>query len=375
MRRGRVVVVVVRAWAGRAAALAAAALIAVTFGWAPGTTQDESGPLFAAATALVALQTAAFRWAPRREGAVGIGLAAVALTLWPQPLVPALSLYERVGMGAFWFLPTLGAAVVGGYPRLMERRKSQAVREARRTQQLELAHDLHDFVAHDISGIVAQAQAARFVAGQNPEAVAGALERIERAGLAALASIDRTVHLLREPGHEANCAPLPGTAQLTDLVRRFDENGRTRARIDITPGVETALSREAAATVHRVVTEALTNVRRHSPDATGVEVALTLADNAVRLTVTNDTGRSHARTRVHGETGETGGISGIGRTGGIGGRMGGIGGGIGGMGRIGGMGLLTLTERVRAMDGTLHTTRRDGTWRLTVTLPATGDTA
>ncbi|MFE1772793.1 sensor histidine kinase [Streptomyces sp. NPDC059008] len=351
MRRGPVAVVV-RAWAGRAAALAAAVLIAVTFGWAPGVTQDESGPLFAAATALVVLQAAAFRWAPRREAAVGIGLAAVALTLWPQPLVPSASLYERVGMGAFWFLPTLGAAVVGGYPRLMERRRSQAVRAARHSQQLELAHDLHDFVAHDISGIVAQAQAARFVAGQNPEAAAGALERIERAGLAALASIDRAVHLLRDPGHEANCASLPGAAQLAELVRRFNENGRTRARIDISPGVEAALSREAAATVHRVLTEALTNVRRHAPDAIGVEVALTRADEAVRLTVTNDSGRSRARTREHGGTG------GIDRRGGI-----------------GGAGLLALTERVRAMNGTLHTTRREGTWRLTVTLPATGDTA
>ncbi|MEV3993884.1 histidine kinase [Streptomyces sp. NPDC049837] len=341
--RGGPVVVVVGAWSGRAAAVAAAVLIAVTFIWAPGATQDESVPLLAAATALVVLQAAAFRWAPRREAAVGVGLAAVALTLWPQPLVPAASIYERVGMGAFWFLPTLGAAFVGGYPRLMERRRRQAVREARYSQQLELAHDLHDFVAHDISGIVAQAQAARFVAEQRPEAVAGALERIERAGLAALASIDRTVHMLRESGHETVGTSLPGTGQLAELVRRFDETGRTRARIDIAPGVEAALSREAAATVHRVVTEALTNVRRHAPDATGVEVALMLADKTVRLSVTNDTGRIHARTREHGGTGGTG--------------------------------LLALTERVRAMNGTLHTTRRDGTWCLTVTLPATGDTA
>ncbi|MEU3748618.1 MULTISPECIES: histidine kinase dimerization/phosphoacceptor domain-containing protein [Streptomyces] len=34
-----------------------------------------------------------------------------------------------------------------------------------------VAHDLHDVVARDISGIVAQAQAARFVADGNPAAV------------------------------------------------------------------------------------------------------------------------------------------------------------------------------------------------------------
>ncbi|WP_020557839.1 ATP-binding protein [Embleya scabrispora] len=65
---------------------------------------------------------------------------------------------------------------------------------ARREQQLDIARDLHDYVAHDVSGIVAQAQAARFV---------------------------------------------------------------------------------GSATVHRVVVEALTNVRRHAPHAVGVEVAVT----------------------------------------------------------------------------------------------------
>lgn len=323
------------AWSGRATALAAALLLTATFGWAPDTAQDHSGPLFAAATALVVLQTAAFRWAPSREAAAGAGLAAVALMLWAQPLVPAASLYERVGMAAFWFLPTLGAAAVGGYPRLTERRRSQAVHEARHRQKRELAHDLHDFVAHDISGIVAQAQAARFVAGRDPEAAAGALERIERAGLAALASLDRTVHLLREPGHETGPTPLPGTDQLTALVDRFDANGRTRARLTITPAARTALSREAAATIQRVVSEALTNVRRHAPDAAGVEVSLTHAAGTLRLTITNDTGRAHARTRNNGGTG-----------------------------------LLALTERVRALNGTLHTTGDNGTWRLTATLPA-----
>ncbi|MDT0459216.1 histidine kinase [Streptomyces sp. DSM 41527] len=331
----REVPVSLRAWSGRATALAAVLLLTATFGWAPDSAPDDSGPFFAAATALVGLQAAAFRWAPCREAAVGTGLAAVALMLWAQPLVPGASLYERAGMGAFWFLPTLGAAVVGGYPRLMARRGARAVREARHRQQLELAHDLHDFVAHDISGIVAQAQAARFVAGRDPQAAAGALERIERAGLAALASIDRTVHLLREPGPEAARTALPGTARLTELVDRFDAEGRTRARLTLTPAAQAALSREAAATVQRVVTEALTNVRRHAPEAAGVEVALTHEDGTVRLTITNDTGRTRPRAREHGGTG-----------------------------------LLALTERVRALNGTLHTTRDNGTWRLTVTLPA-----
>ncbi|MFE5486594.1 sensor histidine kinase [Streptomyces sp. NPDC056527] len=325
-------------YAGRAAGLAGAALLAV-LPLVDGT-PEESRWLLGAACLLVVLQAAAYRWAPRREALTGGGLAAVATALWTVPLVPSASFFEHVGMSAFWCVPSLGAAVVGGYPRSTDRRRTRAVHEARHAQQLLLAHDLHDFVAHDISGIVAQAQAARFVADQDPAAALPALERIERAGLAALASIDRTVSLLRA-STDADRAPLPGLGELADLVRRFGDEGRTGSHLDIGDGVERALSREAAATLHRVATEALTNVRRHAPGATRVDVELTLVDAEVTMTVTNDGARPghHPRTREHG-----------------------------------GSGLPALAERLRASGGTLHAaTAHDGTWRLTATLDRTGD--
>ncbi|GGT53078.1 hypothetical protein GCM10014713_53820 [Streptomyces purpureus] len=331
-----------RAWrryAGRACAAVAAALLAVSALGAQGAGEAGSRWLFAAATALLALQAAAFRWAPVREVALGVGLSATALALWTQPLLPGVTFLERVGMGAFWTLPTLGAAVVGGYPRLRERRERLAVHDARRTQQLTLAHDLHDFVAHDISGIVAQAQAARFVAAQDPAAVLPALERIERAGLAALDSIDRTVSMLREAGTPAAREALPALAELDDLVRRFADSGATEARLTIAPDAADALSREAAATVHRIVTEALTNVRRHAPGAARVDITLVRQGRHVRLDVTNDTlpGPATARPR-------------------------------------GGSGLLALTERVRALGGTFEAAPADGHWRTSATLPALGPT-
>ncbi|MEU9863999.1 histidine kinase [Streptomyces sp. NPDC047971] len=325
------------AYAGRAAGLAGGVLLAV-LPLVDGTS-EESRWLLGAACLLVVLQAVAYRWAPRREAFAGGGIAAAATALWTVPLLPGASFFEYVGMSAFWCVPSLGAAVVGGYPRFTDRRRTRAVREARHAQQLRLAHDLHDFVAHDISGIVAQAQAARFVAGQDPAAALPALERIERAGLAALASIDRTVSLLRASA-SADRAPVPGLGELADLVRRFGEEGRTESRLDLADGVEHALSREAAATLHRVAAEALTNVRRHAPAATRVDVELTLLAGEVTMTVTNDGVRPgpHPRPRERG-----------------------------------GSGLPALAERVRASGGTLRTATHDGNWCLTATLDRTGD--
>ncbi|MFE1207772.1 histidine kinase [Streptomyces albidoflavus] len=90
--------------------------------------------------------------------------------------------------------------------------------EARSAQRLQLSRDLHDFVAHDVSGIVVQAQAARFVATTDPSQAVLALERIEKAGLNALASMDQTVQMLHGPEAAPATDPLPGVSQLPSLI-------------------------------------------------------------------------------------------------------------------------------------------------------------
>ncbi|MFB0625901.1 sensor histidine kinase [Streptomyces sp. AB3(2024)] len=353
-------------WTGAAAGAAGALLLVATFAWPGRGTAEGSVWHLVAVGAVLLLLTAAVRRSPRRRLLAGGGLGAAAVAVWTVPLVPDASFFECLGMIAFWSAPVVGAVVVGGYPRLMEDRRRQAVLAARRAQQLELAHDLHDFVAHDVSGIVVQAQAARFVAQHDPAAAIQALERIERAGLAALASIDRTVRMLHETdrntdGSDGSGDPtdgeaaggartaLPGTDQLAAVIDRFSETGDVRARLDLAPGVTEALSREGAATVHRIVVEALTNVRRHAPGAPGVRVALSTDGTTVEVSVTNDGGRARPS--------HLPGLPRLER---------------GARGARGGGGLLALAERVRASGGTLASgPHRDG-WRVTAVLPATG---
>ncbi|MGW0751875.1 sensor histidine kinase [Streptomyces sp. NPDC002587] len=222
------------------------------------------------------------RWSPVRSGSFAGTLGVATVAVWPVPLVWATgSWLDICGAAAFWSLPALAAVGAGGYLRRQAAGTRQAVRDARRDQQLELARDLHDFVAHDVSAIVVQAQAARFVAAQNPGQAVRALERIEAAGLSALESMDRTVHALREASGGPT-APVPGLAQLPQLVERFEGGS-----LDADPAAVRRLSREADTTAYRVAVEALTNVRRHAPGAALVRVAVRRAGPAVELSVTN----------------------------------------------------------------------------------------
>ncbi|MFI8341351.1 sensor histidine kinase [Streptomyces sp. NPDC085639] len=222
------------------------------------------------------------RWSPLRPGAVAASLGVAAVALWPVPLMWGnASWLEACGAAAFWALPALGALAAGGHLRRQATRMRQAVRDGRRDQQLELARDLHDFVAHDVSAIVVQAQAARFVADKDPEHALRALERIEAAGLGALDSMDRTVHALREAAG-AQSASVPGTSELALLVERF-EGGVLEAD----PAAVRELSREADTTAYRVAVEALTNVRRHAPGSAVVRVRLHRAAEGIELSVAN----------------------------------------------------------------------------------------
>ncbi|QES49103.1 two-component sensor histidine kinase [Streptomyces venezuelae] len=231
------------------------------------------------------------RWSPRPWAWAGCCLGGAAVAYWPVSLMPDAGWPEAAGAALFWALPAAGASGAGAYLRRQAGRSRRAVVEARREQQLELARDLHDFVAHDVSAIVVQAQAARFVAEQDPRHAVAALERIEAAGLNALATMDRTVHALRAAGGGPT-APTPGLAELPALVGRF-EGGVLEAD----PVALAGLSREADSTAYRVVVEALTNVRRHAPGAALVTVAVRRAGAGIELSVANSAAQGGGRGR------------------------------------------------------------------------------
>ncbi len=178
------------------------------------------------------------------------------------------------------------AIAAGGYLRRIDNLQVRQTNQARHDERLAIARELHDVVAHHVTGIVVQAQAARLVADSNPDAPATALQSIENAGAEALTAMRRMVGALREEGAEAPLAPAATLSDLRALAHRTTELGLpVRLRVN---AAEATLPPELNVSIHRIVGEALTNAQRHAVGATRVDVAVMVEDDHVNVWVIDD---------------------------------------------------------------------------------------
>jgi signal transduction histidine kinase len=272
-------------------ALLAAAAVSLMATADPGAATSNRAALWwiAETVVLLALVALGSRMAATRIEATAVVAAGIAIGLSPLRLGlrmdPPSAPEELAVLVLLWTIAAGSAAAFGRFMRRQRHERDRAVREARRTQRLSLARDLHDYVAHDVTGIVVQAQAAQVVG--EPAQAQAALARIEAAGLQALSSLDRTVLLLRE--HDALLRDHDGFADIAVLASRFEEAGGARTSLVIDHGLASLpIPETVSALAHRIVTEALTNVRRHAPDAADVRISLNRLPNALAVEVVND---------------------------------------------------------------------------------------
>jgi signal transduction histidine kinase len=153
----------------------------------------------------------------------------------------------------------------------------------------EFARDLHDFVAHHVTGIVVLAQGARIAAEREPLTVVPALARIESAGGEALTAMRRMVAVLREPGTPgpAPTAPLADLTHVPAMVDRFNATGSPAATLHLEGDVGD-LPVDVSATAAHVAMEALSNVRQHAAGATAVTVSVRRRRSTVEVVVADD---------------------------------------------------------------------------------------
>ena len=244
-------------------------------------------PVFAPVAALAAMVTSLVRKLPTVEAllAAVAGAAGVLLMLsWPMGhevrLLLTLAFGGLYGVG-------VGAGI---YLRALDHRETLAAEAARRDERLELARELHDLVAHHVTGIVVQAQAAQVVADRDPAAAGTALARIEGAGKEALDAMRRLVGSLREDEAAAGAAPVAppvGLAGLDDLAAVSTGTGLA-VHLHVDDEARRAASTTVAASAHRIVQESLTNARRHAFDATAARVDVRRDGADLVVTVTDD---------------------------------------------------------------------------------------
>ncbi|MER6487123.1 histidine kinase [Streptomyces virginiae] len=238
------------------------------------------------AVALLVLLSQVILRAPARTAAVlgpllGLGCMAV----------PA----RDADPGRFTLLFSVLAVVVGAYSVLLRLQATQRVldlRAVRTAERLELARELHDLVAHHVTGIVVEARAARFTQ-VSAERAAEVLGRIETAGDEALGSMRRLVKILRDTDDgstPATTAPVAGLADIRGLTERFSRTGPPVV-LSIENGLQELLPAHVAATAHRIVLEALTNTAKHAATATAVRVTLRTVPAGLEVRIADDGGR------------------------------------------------------------------------------------
>ncbi|MFB7600117.1 sensor histidine kinase [Streptomyces sp. NPDC056160] len=248
-------------------------------------------------SALLLVVARALRLRPPLRATTLAGGAVAALTVIFLRLPSAE--YGTVGsfaVPAVWSAAVL-AAVLGLYLRLLDRFREREHQAALQEQRLDYARELHDFVGHHVTAVIAQTKAVRFASAAGrppgPEELDGMLAAIEEAGSQAMQSMRSMVAVLRDPRESGPVAgPGAGLGDLRALTARFSAAG---------PAVDLALDPRLSAgelppgiatTVHQVVRESLTNVRKHAHGAKAVTVDVRLGGDTgrpvVRVSVCDD---------------------------------------------------------------------------------------
>ncbi|TDV50971.1 sensor histidine kinase [Actinophytocola oryzae] len=270
-----------------AAVLALGALLSVGSGGYHHTFLPVTG--IAASMALISYVV---RYVPGRQAAWGV----VALTAGLMVAVAVhsgASSFENLGIVVLFLL--LISIATGWYFRARDRERNQtvkaAVTSAQQGERMALARELHDVVAHHVTGIVVQAQAALLVAGKNPDVALPALTKIEKSGTLALTAMRTLVGSLRDGTAAWTAGDSDVTGQATtdlaaDLHSVVENYGGPPVELEL--NLPSEVPHEMGRSVLRLVQESLTNVGKHAPDASVVHVRVAETANTLHIRVSDD---------------------------------------------------------------------------------------
>ena len=171
-----------------------------------------------------------------------------------------------------------------------ERAEAELDRQASRAavrERTRIARELHDVVAHHVSLIAVQAEAAAALLPGRPEQARKAVDIIGDTARQALTELRRLLGVLRGPSERLETAP---AASLGELGEVLDQVRGAGLPVDFeVVGTPAPLSPGVDLTAYRIVQEALTNTIRHSRAAQAA-VRLCYEPGYVTISVT-DSGR------------------------------------------------------------------------------------
>jgi signal transduction histidine kinase len=253
-------------------------------------------------------------------GIVGLGVGFAAVMLGGINQAVRLRLHEQAKL-----LVAEGQVVVE------ERARSAALAERAR-----IAREIHDVMAHSLSGLVVQLEAAALLLARDDDAARSrAVGHVDRARGLARSGLEETRRALQTLRGES----LPTPELLDELVAAHAADTGCPCDLRVT-GDRRGLPADVGLTVYRVAQEALTNSRKHAPGSR-VHVHLDYRPDVVALTVT-DHRADGGRAAGHPGSGGTG----------------------------SGYGLVGMRERAELLGGELSVGPDGDGWRVDLRVPA-----
>ncbi|MFD2688739.1 sensor histidine kinase [Streptomyces phyllanthi] len=145
-----------------------------------------------------------------------------------------------------------------------------------------IARELHDVVAHHMSVVAIQAEAAPYRVENPPPELEQAFATIRENAVAALTELRRVLGVVRAEDYEAPDAPQPTLADIDALLANVREAGLTVEKV--VTGAVRELPQGIELSAYRIVQEALSNSLRHAPGATArVEIGYVLGGLGLRI--------------------------------------------------------------------------------------------
>jgi signal transduction histidine kinase len=232
-------------------------------------------------------------------GAFVYGLCLYAVTVRCRPRVVVAAAAVTVAGAAFIdpgvipqsvvliAVPILLGVVVrvrrSGERQLEEQELRHSGERALLEERQRIARELHDVVAHHMSVIAIQAEAAPYKTADAPPELVESFAEIRASALAGLAELRRVLGVLRTGGQDT--APQPGLADLDALLDSARSGGvsatvtRSGNPVPLPDGVDLS--------AYRIVQEALSNAMRHAPGS-HVQVRVAYRPDGLALEVGND---------------------------------------------------------------------------------------
>jgi signal transduction histidine kinase len=238
-----------------------------------------------------------------------VGLQArprVLVELWLLTLLAGAILVQRMpGMNAspdLAEMTSLSAVVLVAAGALAGRRETQRrlaeqqrINDAERgrramlEERTRIARELHDVVAHHMSVIAIQAEAAPYRVAEPPEELARSFATIRATATEGLRELRRVVGVLRAEGTTDDPGPQPTLERLDELVASLDGAG-LHVTVEVT-GTPRPLPPGVELSAYRIIQEALSNAVRHAPGSQ-VELELGYRPAGLVLRVVNGPARS-----------------------------------------------------------------------------------